>query len=98
KDQTGNLRSSIGCMIFYDGEEVHANFEGDSAEGKTAGLAFARRIGADFNDGWALVTVAGMEYASWVEALGYDVITGSTINGESKFQEAWDNITKAFKK
>lgn len=97
-DQTGALRSSIGFLIFYNGKEVHSDFKGDNAEGKTRGREFARSIGADNQDGWALITVAGMEYAGWVEALGYDVITGSTMNAEAKFQKAWDNITKAFKK
>ena len=96
-DQTGNLRSSIGFMVFYNGEEQHANFEGSEAQGKAQGLQFARSIGSEFNDGWALVTVAGMEYAGWVEALGYDVITGSTLGAEPKFQKHWQRISKGIK-
>lgn len=95
-DQTGNLRASIGYIIMYNGSEVDTKFYGDAGEGVAKGRAFARSVAAEITEGWALITVAGMEYASWVESKGYDVITGSTLGANTKMKEAWDNISKAF--
>lgn len=100
-DQTGNLRSSIGFVIFYNGEIVSENFEEsprgtDKATGLTEGKSFAESEGIDHQSGWAIVTVAGMEYASWVEAKGYDVITGSTLGAQKKLEEAFARVLLEF--
>ena len=98
-DQTGNLRSSIGFIILYNGEVVHENFElsprgTDKQEGLAAGKRYAEEAGATVQTGWGIITVAGMEYASWVEARGYDVITGSTLYAKEDLQKALKRINK----
>lgn len=100
-DDTGNLRSSIGFILLYDGEVVHSDFtqsaQGtDKATGVEVGTKYAKEIGADYNTGWAIITVAGMEYAGYVEALGYDVITGSTLGAKAKLEKAFKNVITAF--
>lgn len=100
-DDTGNLRSSIGFIILYDGQIVHTDFEEsprgtDKATGKIDGTKYAEKLGEDYKSGWAIITVAGMEYAGWVEALGYDVITGSTLGAEAKLKQAFQNVINAF--
>ena len=51
---------------------------GATEEGKTAGRNYAMDVAQSLsNDKTYLVWVAGMEYATYVEANGYDVITGS---------------------
>lgn len=95
-DQTGNLRASMGYVIFYNGQQVDINFEGVSA-GKNVGGGFAKKVAADYPKGWAIVIVAGMEYASFVEALNYDVITGSTLGMAAKFESAHKRIEAALK-
>lgn len=102
-DRTGNLRSSIGFMIFFDGEEVHSDFQAsrdgtDRTTGMERGRAYARELGIQEARGWAIITVAGMEYASWVEAKGYDVISGSTLDGVSRIEEASRAIDRAMAK
>lgn len=99
-DQTGNLRSSIGFIIMYNGKEAFADFRtGEKGTDRATGVAKAREyateVAKEHPNGWALITVAGMEYASWVEGMGYDVITGSTLDGKKKMQEAEKNIEKA---
>ena len=42
-----------------------------------------------------LITVAGMEYASYVEAKGFDVITGSTLGTYTKMESVWKNVNDA---
>ena len=101
-DQTGNLRSSIGFILLYDGEIVHEDFElsprgTEKAEGLRVGREKAMEIAKENPEGWAIITVAGMEYASWVEAKGYDVITGSTLGAQAKLEKAAQNVLKAFK-
>lgn len=94
-DQTGNLRASMGYVIFYNGKIAKQDFEGVS-KGKKVGEVFAKKVGADYPKGWAIVIVAGMEYASYVEAKSYDVITGSTLGMTAKFNEANKRIEEAF--
>ena len=91
-DQTGNLRSSIGYVIFYDGEKVagggfgggalFANSEGvkgSGVQGGKTGNEISEKIAAKYSKGFVVVIVAGMEYATYVEAKGYDVLTGSSF-------------------
>ena len=75
KDQTGNLRSSIGYIIAKDGEVVKENFkESDKGTDKTTGKYKGRRLAEEVSlshtGGYILVGVAGMEYAAAVEAKG----------------------------
>jgi hypothetical protein len=100
-DDTGNLRSSIGFILMYDGQIVHQDFQlstrgTDKDTGLDLGIAYAEKLAKDFQSGWAIITVAGMEYASWVEALGYDVITGSTLGAQKKLEVAFRNVITAF--
>lgn len=96
-DQTGNLRSSIGYIVVYDGKIVKEDFNhGGGPIGKAEGKQFAEYQAALNPKGWALITVAGMEYAAFVEAKGYDVITGSTLNANSQMDKVWDNVRRAF--
>ena len=78
-DRTGNLRSSIGWAILEDGfvKQKKLKVVGKGAEGKEAADALLIELATEHNEGLVLVVVAGMEYAAAVEALGFDVITGS---------------------
>jgi hypothetical protein len=69
KDQTTNLRNSIGYYIFHNGELVYEKSFGNQAENlqKVQVLVKARGI--------QLIGIAGMNYASHVESLGYNVIS-----------------------
>lgn len=76
KDQTGNLRSSIGYIIARDGNIIQENIEG-KAEGRSQAKKTAEEVLKENRKGFVLIVVAGMEYAAAVESKGYDVITGS---------------------
>lgn len=85
KDQTGNLRSSIGYVILKDGKQLFQNFEvvGQAgSKGPKAAQKVVRVSKKKFPKGYVLIGVAGMEYAAAVESLGYDVITTSAIIAE----------------
>lgn len=87
RDQSGNLRSSIGYVVVRNGSMVQmsgfeqvqpwAGFEGDvSSQGAEQGRALASSLASShrFSTGYALIVVAGMSYAAYVEAKGYDVL------------------------
>ena len=86
-DDSGNLRSSIGYMVFHNGQPIfssafetvspkHVPKDGIPLDGAQQGQQLCRTIG-EGTSGNALVVVAGMRYAVYVEAKGRDVITGA---------------------
>lgn len=108
QDQTGNLRSSIGYMIFKDGEAIAESvFEqvsspnpqsGDVYDGAERGMKFCKEIG-ERTSGLSLVVVAGMNYAQYVEMHGRDVLTSAEQLAESELprmlEELKQNIAKS---
>jgi len=67
EDQTTILRNSIGYFIFHDGELVHEKNE----------ITANRAIVQEFvkPKGFQMILIAGMNYASFVESKGYNVIS-----------------------
>jgi len=82
KDQTGNLRSSIGYIIVDDGQQIAETFPGNVTAGKSIGLKVAQEAAFKFPAGLVLICVAGMDYAAAVESKNYDVLTASSITAE----------------
>jgi len=102
EDQTGNLRSSIGYMVFVDGVAVHGKYErvapknlqaGGVLNGAEVGRALAERVGGD-TTGVSLVVTAGMDYAVYVEAKGRDVLTSAEQLAERLLPEMIRDLTK----
>jgi len=77
-DQTGNLRSSIGYMVFVDGVAIHSFYDQvkEGSIGIKAGETLAKKIGEE-QRGVCLVVTAGMNYALYLEAKGRDVLTSA---------------------
>ena len=48
-------------------------------EGRTTGLSYARSLVGKFPKGIVLIVVAGMNYASYVSAKGYNVLDSSEL-------------------
>lgn len=71
KDQTGNLRSSVGYVLVVDGRiHTQSEFEVVKTGGKGAknGRQYAKELARQFPEGIALIVVAGMHYAAYVSA------------------------------
>lgn len=91
-DQTGNLRSSIGYAVHAYGMEVMSSTfvalpgpDGSGYEGTVKGQDYIRSLAAKFSDTYALVVVAGMDYAEYVEAIkGKDVLASTEIWARKK--------------
>lgn len=103
KDQTNNLRSSIGYVLYYNGQEVAQAFaksgtgqEGNGSEGVQRGKDLAGRAAKKYSRGFVGVLVAGENYAVFVESKGYDVITGSTLRFADDLQKYLDSVNKVF--
>jgi hypothetical protein len=83
-DQTGNLRSSIGYVIYRNGEKKKELFTAvkKGEEGLKTGAQMANAVAQSWGAtvGIVAVIVAGMDYALIVESYGYDVITGPSKN------------------
>lgn len=85
KDQTGNLRSSIGYVVTVDGRIVsQSSFETvkEGGQGSKQGAAFAKQLVRRFPKGICLIVVAGMEYAAHVKNRGYDVLDSSELTAD----------------
>lgn len=81
QDRTGNLTASMGYIIVVNGQLTSkAGF--DEKHGGTVGEALATDIAKDFKTGYALIVVAGMNYASHVEAKGYNVLSSAELLAE----------------
>ena len=70
-NQTTNLRNSVGYYIFHNGERVFKK-EGDVSPSDECVTKILELVDPD---GYQLIGFAGMNYASYVEDLGYNVIT-----------------------
>lgn len=91
-DRTGNLRSSIGFILLLNGVPIVEDFEPsingtDKVTGELSGQELALSVAAEFQSGYALIVVAGMEYAAAVESKGLDVLTGSSIKAVASLKK-----------
>jgi len=85
QDRTGNLRSSIGYVVLRDGVSINqGGFEQvlTGEDGIKSGKEFIQALIAKYRKGIVLIVVAGMEYAAYVEALNYDVLTSAELLAE----------------
>lgn len=80
-DHTGNLRSSIGFAVYEQGskymESAFAQVLGGS-DGSAKGKKMINDLAKEYSKVYALVVVAGMEYAGEVEALESKDVLAST--------------------
>ena len=101
-DQTGNLRSSIGYAIYsYGRKQIESAF--DSVRGSSEGSEKGRKMVADlaskYSDTYALVVVAAMEYADYVEAIdSKDVLASTEIYAKSEVNKYLQKAIKEAEK
>lgn len=102
--QTGALLSSTGYEVFVDGVAIHSKFdaasgaESNAAEtGIKSGQSIAESIGKGTN-GIALVVVAGMNYAAYVEAKGYNVLSSAEHLAERELPRMLEKLISNIKR
>ena len=105
-DRTGNLRSSIGSAVYENGKKKLATaFESvfGGQEGSEAGKRMIDALAKEYSQTYAMVVVAGMDYASYVENMnGKDVLASTRLWAESvigeRIEDALHNAEEIIKK
>ena len=102
--QTGALLSSTGYEVFVDGVAIHSQFdaasgaESNAAEtGIKSGQSIAETIGKG-TKGIAIVVVAGMNYAAYVEAKGYNVLSSAEHLAERELPRMLEKLISDIKR
>jgi len=105
--QTGNLVSSVGYAITYEGQIIDmSSFQpiqgqldkngiplGDGQEGSATGKAYVKELAMRYPQGYALILVAGMHYASYVQELHHrDVLVSGSLVAEQLVREIQDKF------
>ena len=80
QDRTGNLRSSIGYIVLKEGKPIEKGGFTPTERGTDGGKSGQKEGEAFINK--VLVVVAGMKYASYVEARNYNVLTSAELLAE----------------
>ena len=94
KDQTGNLRSSIGYVIVEEGKIIKRSLPAQYKDGKkgiSTANKYLKEVGKRFT-GTTLIVVAGMNYAAYVERNGYTVLKGAELLAEEQVPKLLKNI------
>lgn len=81
-DRSGNLRSSVGCIVIVDGvilQEYGFEQVKEGAQGVIDGKEYAYSLAKQYPKGVAIIAVAGKEYASYVADKGYDVLDSAEV-------------------
>ena len=97
-DQTGNLRSSIGYVIAHNGSIIgYSDFQQvkNGSEGVQTGKEFATELIKKYPIGYALVVVAGMNYAEYVEAMdNKDVLATPELFARKELPKMMQKLSK----
>lgn len=97
QDQTGNLRSSVGYVVAVDGKiRSSSTFENvrNGEQGSRTGKEYATELVKQYPKGVVLIVVAGMNYAKYVEAKGYDVLTSAELLAEQLVPKLLNDLFK----
>ena len=82
KDQTGNLASSVGYAIIDNGRIIRqSTFQQvkNGSEGMAKGKQYLNQIISQNSRGIVFIMVAGMNYASYVEAMSLNVLDSAEV-------------------
>lgn len=97
-DRTGNLRSSVGYVVVKDGEIIkkggfqHVNGTKKSDKnGEEDGEQYAESLVSRYPQGIVLIVVAGMNYAAYVSANGYNVLESAELKAENILKQLFSN-------
>lgn len=96
KDRTGNLTNSIGYVV-VNKRKVVSNGGFGNGSGANNGYSIALKLASDTPQDYSLIVVAGMNYAAYVEAKGYNVILPAELKAMNDFPETIKRLTKMAK-
>lgn len=96
-DRTGNLTNSIGYVVVHKSQIVYSGISTNMPLAQKGALDTAMAMANRLKDEWALIIVAGMNYAAYVEAKGYNVILPAELRAKSDFPAAIQTLTAKVK-
>ena len=95
-NQTGNLRSSVGYVVVAHGRIVKSSDFATvlhGSEGSRAGKALAEERAKKYSNGYALIVVAGMNYAGLVEARdNKSVLASAELLAHAEFYNVMEKL------
>lgn len=93
-DHSGNLTNSIGYVVVQNGTPVFYGELNQPGEGAEAGLKLAMKIASQTPNSFSLIIVAGMNYAAYVEAKGYNVILPAELKAKADFPATMNKLVE----
>jgi hypothetical protein len=97
-DRTGNLRSSIGYGVYAKGKKyIESAFDAvfSGSFGSSQGKRYLDSLSSMYANVYALVVVAGMSYADYVEAIeGKDVLASTELWAKAEVEKYLDMAMK----
>lgn len=82
-DRTGHLRSSVGYVVLLDGMlQSQGNINKHNQEQ-------IEKIKSKYPKGLVLIVVAGKNYAAYVEAKGYNVLSSAELMAENILKQLY---------
>ncbi len=95
-NQTGNLRSSVGYVVVAHGTIVErSGFETvlNGSEGSMVGKKLAEELAKKYSSDYALIVVAGMHYAEYVEAKeSKSVLASAELLAHAEFYDIMEKL------
>jgi hypothetical protein len=101
--QTGNLASSIGYCVIAEGKIVSegkwqamAGISGSGSDGSEKGQQILRQLASQYKDEGkiTMLMVAGMPYATYVEAMSLDVLESSEAMMQKKIKKMLERLSR----
>lgn len=91
-DRSGNLTNSIGYAVVRKSSIVYFA-AGQQGAGADAALKTAMKMADGLPNAFSLIIVAGMSYAAYVEAKGYNVILPAELKAKRDFPATMQRLT-----
>jgi len=97
--RTGNLVSSIGGAVLKSGRPVtYRGFSGEG-EGVSEGKEFINSLVGNYDDGYTILIVAGMEYSTFVENFhNLNVLKKTELKMQTELPDVMRRLKKAIDK
>ena len=86
-DRTGNLTNSMGYVILKRGRQVAHGGELGNGDGLKAATELYSKLALETKYDYTLIIVAGMNYAAYVEARGYNVLMPAQLKANAEFEK-----------
>ena len=84
-DRTGNLTNSMGYVVMKRGTIAAHGGELGGGEGQEAAFKLYSELAPQTQYDYCLIIVAGMNYAAYVEAKGYNVLLPAQLKADLEF-------------